>query len=69
MTTLREYRVNLGWSLNELAKASGISQQIARRAEDGDPIQARTAKAIAIALSRALGRNIEPLDIEGLSIL
>lgn len=69
MTTLREYRVNLGWSQNELAKEAGIPQQTVKRAEDGDPIQARTAKAIADALSKAYGREIKPTEIEGLNIL
>lgn len=68
MTALREYRVNLGWSQNELAKEAGISPSIVKRAEDGQPIQARTAKAIADALSRAYGQTIKPVDIEGLNI-
>lgn len=69
MTTLREYRVNLGWSQNELAREARISASIIKRAEDGDPIQARTAKAIADALSKAYGREIKPTEIEGLNIL
>jgi transcriptional regulator with XRE-family HTH domain len=69
MTTLRTYRINLGWSVRRLAQEAGISPQVARRAEDGDPIQASTAKAIADALSRTLGQEIKPSDIEGLNIL
>lgn len=69
MTTLREYRVNLGWSQNKLSEEAGISPHLVRRAEDGDPIQARTAKAIADALSKAYGREIKPTEIEGLNIL
>ncbi len=69
MTTLREYRVNLGWSQNELAKEAGTSQSIVKRAEDGEPITARIAKAIADALSKAYGQVIRPVDIEGLNIL
>ncbi len=68
MTTLREYRVNQGWSQNELAAAAGTSQQVIRRAEDGEPILPRTAKAIADALSKAYGHTIRPVDIEGLNI-
>ena len=67
--TLREYRVNLGWSQYQLAKESGLSPSIVKRAEDGAPVQARTAKALADALSRAYGREIKPTDIAGLNIL
>jgi transcriptional regulator with XRE-family HTH domain len=67
--TLREYRVNLGWSQHELAKEAGISPSIVKRAEDGLPIQARTARALADALSKAYGRDIRPIDIAGLNIL
>lgn len=68
MTTLREYRVNLGWSQNELATKAGIHPAIVKRAEDGETIQARTAKAIADALSNAYGQEIKPTEIEGLNI-
>lgn len=67
--TLREYRVNLGWSQHQLAKEAGISPSIVKRAEDGAPVQARTAKALADALSRAYGREIKPTDITGLQVL
>lgn len=67
--TLREYRVNLGWSQNQLAVAAGISPSIAKRAEDGKPVQPKTAKALADALSKAYGREIQPTDIAGLNIL
>jgi transcriptional regulator with XRE-family HTH domain len=67
--TLRELRVNLGWSQHELAKEAGISPSIVKRAEDGLPIHARTAKALADALSKAYGRDIQPIDITGLNIL
>ena len=69
MTTLREYRINLGWSIYKLASESGISRQAAANAEGGQPIKAETAKAIADALSRAYGQSIKPTEIEGLSIL
>jgi len=67
--TLRELRVNLGWSQHKLAIEAGISASIVKRAEDGAPVQARTAKALADALSRAYGREILPIDIAGLQIL
>jgi transcriptional regulator with XRE-family HTH domain len=69
MTTLREYRINLGWSVYKLASEAGISRQAAANAEGGVPIKAETAKAIADALGKALSREIKPLEIEGLNIL
>ena len=67
--TLREYRVNLGWSQNQLAKEAGLSPSIVKRAEDGAPILPRTARSLADALSRGYGREIKPTDIAGLNIL
>jgi transcriptional regulator with XRE-family HTH domain len=69
MTTLRHYRINLGWSIYRLAHEAGISRPAVANAENGQPIKAETAKALADALSRAYGQDIKPTDIEGLNIL
>lgn len=69
MATLRKLRIDLGWSQTALAKEAGISPAIARRAEQLLPIQARTARALANALSKAYEREIKPSEIEGLQIL
>jgi transcriptional regulator with XRE-family HTH domain len=69
MTTLRHYRINLGWSIYRLAHEAGISRPAVANAESGQPIKAETAKALADALSRAYGQDIKPTDIEGLNIL
>ena len=69
MTTLRDYRINLGWSPNRLAREAKKSRSAIVNAEKGEPIEAETAKAIADALSRAYGEPIKPTDIEGLNIL
>lgn len=66
--TLKTYRVNLGWSYRKLGQEAGISPYSAKRAEDGFPILASTAKSIADALSKATKEKIEPLDIQGLNI-
>ena len=68
MTTLRIYRIDLGWTQRRLAQEAGISQPVVKKAEDGDPILPSSAKAIADALSKAYGREIKPSDIEGLNI-
>lgn len=69
MATLRKYRIDLGWSINRLAQEAGLPHQNVKRAEDGEAIQASTAKAIADALGRALGYDVKPSEIEGLNIL
>jgi transcriptional regulator with XRE-family HTH domain len=69
MTTLRDYRINLGWSIYKLASEANISRQAAANAESGLPIKAETAKAIADVLSREYGQAVRPTDIEGLNIL
>ena len=67
--TLYQYRIQLGWSLNKLAQEAGITRQAAHNAESGQPIKAETAKALADTLSKAYGREISVLDIQGLNVL
>lgn len=67
--TLREYRIQVGWSINRLAQEAGIARQTAADAETGQPIKAETAKALADALSKAYGKEISVLDIQGLNVL
>jgi transcriptional regulator with XRE-family HTH domain len=66
---LREYRIELGWSINKLAEEAKITRQSAANAENGQPIKAETAKAIADTLSKAYGREIRVMDIQGLNVL
>ena len=66
--TLRELRINLGWSQRDLAVAANVSEFVTSQAENGQRITAKKAKAIADALSKEYGREIRPLDIEGLNV-
>lgn len=66
--TLREYRIELGWTQNQLAQEARIARSAVRKAESGEVIRPASAKAIADAFSRALGRPISVRDIEGLNI-
>lgn len=66
--TLREYRIDLGWSQFELANEAGIARSAVVNAESGNSITARSAKAIADALSRAYGREIRVSDLQGLNV-
>ena len=66
--TLKELRVNLGWTISKLADESGIERHTISRAESGYSVNAATAKSLADALSRGYHRTIKPTDIEGLRI-
>ncbi len=69
MATLRELRLDLGWTVTKLAKEANITRQAIASAEKGSPMRANTAKSMANALSRAYGRDIKPYEIENLNIL
>jgi transcriptional regulator with XRE-family HTH domain len=66
--TLYQLRVNLGWTQKKLSQQSGVNAVSITNAERGRRITATSAKKIADALSLAYGREIKPLDIEGLNI-
>jgi transcriptional regulator with XRE-family HTH domain len=69
MPTLREMRLDLGWTVSKLADEAGVTRQVISNAEKGDSIRADTAKAIADALSKAYGREIKSYQIDELNIL
>lgn len=66
--TLRELRINIGWSITRLGIEAGVARQAVKNAENGHPIRAETAKSIVDALSKALGREILVSEIQGLNV-
>jgi len=66
--TLTELRESVPMNIPDLARAAGVDPQTIRNAEAGQRISARTAKAIADALSDALGQTIRVRDIDGLLV-
>ncbi len=66
--TLTELRESVPMNIPDLAKATGVDAQTIRNAEAGQRISAKTARAIAEALSDALGRTIRVQDIDGLQV-
>ena len=68
MTTLIGYREQLGWSRSELAREAKLDYQTVSKAESGEPITGRSARALATALSEALGETITFQQIEGLNV-
>jgi transcriptional regulator with XRE-family HTH domain len=65
---LTELRESVPMNIPELARAAGVDNQTIRNAENGQRISVRTAKAIAQALSDALGKTIKVQDIDGLQV-
>lgn len=65
--TLTELRESIPLSIPELARRADIDAQTVRNAEEGKRVTARVARALAAALSEALGKPITAKDIEGLN--
>ena len=66
--TLTELRESVPMNIPELARAAGVDDMTIRNAENGQRVSAKTARAIAQALSRALDRVIRVQDIDGLQV-
>jgi transcriptional regulator with XRE-family HTH domain len=66
--TLTDLRESVPMNIPELARAAGVDAQTIRNAESGQRISVKSARAIAQALSDALGRTIQVRDIEGLQV-
>lgn len=65
---LEEYRIECGWSKNEMARQSGVDTNTLGRAINGVSISITTADKIARAISKRLDRTIRFKDIEGLNV-
>jgi DNA-binding XRE family transcriptional regulator len=65
---LTELRESVPMNIPELGKAAGVDAQTIRNAENGQRISVKSARAIAQALSKALGRTIRVQDIESLEV-
>jgi DNA-binding XRE family transcriptional regulator len=66
--TIEEYRRRLRWTRSKLAHEAQLDYQTVIRAERGSPVQYRTLEAIAAALSRGLGEEVRPVDLDGVQI-
>lgn len=65
---LTELRESIPMSINELAREAGVDPATIRSAEAGQRVNAKTARAIAEAISEALGQTIRVRDIKGLQV-
>ena len=66
--TIEEYRLQLGWSLAELARKADLDVGTLKRAINGQQIYKHTASSIANALSQGLGYKINYQDLDGVNV-
>jgi len=67
--TIEDYRIQLGWSLAELARRANIDVNTLKRAISGVPVYKRIAGSIARALSEGLGYQITYKDLDGVQTI
>jgi len=58
MTTLRQHRLRKVWTLRDLAREAGVSQQSIVNAEAGKPLRIMTMRKLATAL------DVDVWDVE-----
>jgi ribosome-binding protein aMBF1 (putative translation factor) len=67
--TIKEYRLQLGWSINELARRAGVAPRTVKRMEQGEAVYDYIAAQVAKALADATGQRITINDLDGLAII
>ena len=67
--TLEDYRLQLGWSVAELSRQSGVSAQTIARAERGETIRTHIAATLARVLGEHLGIRLTYRDLKGLAVV
>jgi hypothetical protein len=68
MKNLEDYRLECGWSKNEMARESKLDFNTLHRAMTGGLVSIGTASKVAIAISQKLGRPIPWQKIGGLNV-
>ncbi len=66
--TIEEYRIQLGWSLAELARRANIDVNTLKRAIAGETIFKHTAGGIASAISQGIGQRNSYQDLDGVNV-
>jgi transcriptional regulator with XRE-family HTH domain len=68
MANLEDYRLECGWSKNEMARQASMDLNTLNRALNGVHVSLATGDKLATAISRKLGRIIRIRDIDGLNV-
>ncbi|WP_069806214.1 MULTISPECIES: helix-turn-helix domain-containing protein [Thermogemmatispora] len=69
MPTIEEYLDRAKWTRSDLAREAGLDYQTVVRAAEGLPVQPRTLRAIAQALSKGVGEKVEPRDLSDVKVI
>jgi plasmid maintenance system antidote protein VapI len=67
--TLDDFRIECRWSKAEMARQARIDTNTLNRAINGIPVSSDTARKLASAISKGLGRSISIGEIQGLNII
>jgi DNA-binding XRE family transcriptional regulator len=67
--TLDDYRIECRWSKAEMARQARIDTNTLNRAINGIPVSSDTARKLASAISKGLGRSVSVEEIEGLTTI
>src|SRR4051794_310417 len=68
MTTIEDYRLQCGWSKNEMARRANMDFNTLQKVFHSEIVTIGTAKKLATAISRELDQKIRFQDIEGLNV-
>jgi transcriptional regulator with XRE-family HTH domain len=68
MPTIRQYLDQLKWTQADLARVAELDSATVKRAIRGLPVQPRTLRAIARAISKGLGEKVTPRHLTGVRI-
>ncbi len=65
---LEEYREQFGWSRADLARKAELDDNTVTKAERGEEVSGRTARALAQAISEELKQTTSIQQIDGLRV-
>ena len=68
MTTIEDYRLQCGWSKNEMARRANMDFNTLQKVFHGEIVTIGTVKKLATVISRELDQKIRFQDIEGLNV-
>jgi len=68
MPTIEDYRLQCGWSKNEMARRANMDFNTLQKIFNGEIVTIATAKKLAVAISKELEQTVRFQDIEGLNV-
>jgi transcriptional regulator with XRE-family HTH domain len=68
MPTIEDYRLQCGWSKNEMARKANMDFNTLQKVFNGEIVTIGTAKKLATAISKELGQTVRFQNIEGINL-